>query len=233
MSIEKFSGQFKNEAKGVTILINSTIEQIKNAETLGVYVYLATKPDTWKIHYREIMRHFKIGKEKTYRLLNTLMELGLLTREEIKEKGRFKEYVYMLYLKPNCTEPPFPGFQEAVNQDAVNQDAYKEKNIQNKECSGANPTTTTDFDIFSLFEERGIPSPKGRNSYIDGIIAKAIDRLSYYGFTMESYLDYLTNECGQWVFEPHNDRVNDFFVILRPLNIDKGCNGKFEDRICQ
>jgi predicted DNA-binding transcriptional regulator len=231
MSIEKFSGQFKNEAKGVTILVNSTVEKLKDIEALGLYVYLSTKPDTWKIHYRDIMRHFNIGKDKAYRLLNTLMEEGLLSRTEVREKGRFKQYVYMLYIKPICTESPCPENPETVRPEGVKPETYKEKNIQNKECSGADPTTTTSFCVLEMFRAKQIPVPSTSNPYVDRVVARASEQLANHGFTLEGYLDYLTNECGQWVYEPHNGRVNDFFVILRPLNIEKGCNGKFEDRL--
>ena len=132
MTIEKFTGHFNNEANGVTILVNNTVQLLDNAAALGVYAYLLTKPDDWKIHPKEIMRHFKMGKDKAYALLNELIDAGLLTRTEIKEDGKFKGNLYCLYLKP-VELSPCPGKPDAVTPDEVNQDTYKEKKVLNKE----------------------------------------------------------------------------------------------------
>jgi len=186
MSIEKFTGQFKNEANGVTILINSTIEAIKDVEALGLYVYLCSKPDAWKIHYREIMRHFNIGKEKAYRLLNTLMDVNVLTRIEIREKGKFKEFLYMLYLRPVCAPTPFPDFPEAAKPEAVFQDAYITKNLKNKESittsEQSSPTVATfseitPVELVRVYEQELPDNPKVSYNPATGEIDPSIRRL--------------------------------------------------------
>jgi len=183
MSIEKFTGQFKNEANGVTVLINSTIQRITNAEALGLYVYLSSKPDDWKIHYKEIMAHFNIGRNKAYSLLESLMELGLLSRHEIREKGRFKEYLYMLYLKPNCTSSPCVNLRDAVNPHAVNQHTYKEKKLQSKEYTNTSEHSspaagilqdTTPLELASIFAQELPDTPQP----VVNVITKAIDQKS-------------------------------------------------------
>jgi predicted transcriptional regulator len=229
MSIEKFSGQFNNEANGVTISINSTIQSITDIDALGLYIYLSSKPDTWKIHYKDIMRHFNIGEEKAYRLMNVLLSAGLLIRTEVREKGRFKEYLYTLYLKPNCTSQPLHENQGAVNPGAENQGTYKTKIKQNKEGSGVQPHHAP---IFDLFIDRNIPCPKDVTDYNIGILKDANNLLEIYGFDLEGYLDYLVNECAQWVFEPYDDgKVNGFYILLRPMIIKNACSGKYEDRL--
>ncbi len=72
MSIEKFSGQFKNESRGCTVLVNSTIQSIKEFDVLGLYVYLCSKPESWAPNVQEIMNHTGYSKQKTYRLINKL-----------------------------------------------------------------------------------------------------------------------------------------------------------------
>ena len=144
MSIEKFIGSFEKEDLGCTIIVNETIRYISDPAVLGVYCYLLTKPITWDINALEIMRHFKMSKDKTYRILNDLMDLFLLSRTEIRMKGRFIKFHYKLHLKPYApwTAPennrldsqPFPE-----KQDTVNQDAYKTKILEIKD------TTTSEF----------------------------------------------------------------------------------------
>ena len=146
MSIEKFTGQFKNEARGCTVVINSTIQAITKFDVLGLYVYLCSKPETWAPNAKELMRHTGYSKEKIYRLIKDLMATGLMTVCEKREKGRFAHYEYTVHLHPVSPRPenqdtvdlspalfdavsPCPGFT-----DAVNQDAYKEKkDLEKKE----------------------------------------------------------------------------------------------------
>lgn len=140
MSIEKFTGQFKNEARGCTVVINSTIQAITKFDVLGLYVYLCSKPETWAPNAKELMRHTGYSKDKIYRLINDLMATGLMTVCEKRENGRFAHYEYTVHLHPiprpenqealnpsPCPDLPYPDFP-----DAVNKDAYKEKKEQEK-----------------------------------------------------------------------------------------------------
>lgn len=100
-NIEKFSGRMDKEDSGCTIIVNETIQGIKDLEVCGLYVYLCSRPPNWVICVQEIRNHSGLGKNKVYQLLNKLIELRLLKRtQEKNEKGVFNPFSYRLFLKP-------------------------------------------------------------------------------------------------------------------------------------
>lgn len=106
MSIEKFEGDFRKEESGVLVLPISTIQSIRNADVLGYWVYLASKPNTWSPNLKELMVHFGHGQHKTRAVLNTLVEHGLMSVTQTKRKGKFHRNQYLLHLRPKI-EPRY------------------------------------------------------------------------------------------------------------------------------
>lgn len=154
-TIEKFTGSFSAQKGGCTIVVNSTINSITNPVALAIYCYLMCKPDTWQLNVKQLSTHFKSGRNTIYKCLTLLMEMKLLTREDIREKGQFSKSHYMLYEKPiPCTESqeniekpqclqgisPCPSTRDTVSRDTATRHTYKTKNIKNKESK---KTTTT------------------------------------------------------------------------------------------
>lgn len=135
MSIEKFNGKFTKEDLGVTQIPTKTLQQIKNIDALGVYVYLASKPDNWNINPKEIRDHFNIGKNKTYKILNYLIATGYLIATEIREKGKFVGVEYFLLLRPIDTttidDKPCPQKPDTEKRGPENGDYTKHREIQN------------------------------------------------------------------------------------------------------
>lgn len=131
-NIEKFSGSFENEQSGCSIFINETVNLISKMQAGGLYLYLMCRPKNWRLNQKQLAEHFKCNKETIYKYLSLLQEIGLLTRTEIREKGKFSKYHYKLHLHPQpvdnkgispYTEKPY----------AVISDTYKTKNIKNKD----------------------------------------------------------------------------------------------------
>lgn len=99
--IQKFKGDLSEVDGGGTILFTKIIQLIQDSNTLGVYCYLASKPDEWEINPKEIINHFSnLGRDKVYQILSDLCRLRLVVRKEIRSKGKFVEFVYYLYLAP-------------------------------------------------------------------------------------------------------------------------------------
>jgi hypothetical protein len=140
MSIEKFTGSFEKEESGCTIIINQTIQSIKDCAVLGVYVHLLSRPPGWNINAKNLIDHFGSSKKKIYGILNKLIEMRLLHRWQSKENGKFKKYHYTLFLKPydQLEFLPRPLFA-----DTVNGDTYKtKKDLQNKDNTISVPSET-------------------------------------------------------------------------------------------
>lgn len=142
MAIEKFTGEFVNNTKGFTTLLTKVVQSITEFDVLGLYVYLCSLPETWQPNAKHLMKHTGYSKDKIYRLLNRLEELGLMTAQEIRDKGRFSIYRYTVHLDFQilpCPEnqdtgiSPCPEKPDTEKPDTENQDAYKIKRVENKD----------------------------------------------------------------------------------------------------
>lgn len=140
MSIEKFHGTFSKEDGGVTIAMSKTIQAIKDFSTLGLYIYLCSKPHTWAPNVKELMRQGGCGRDKVYRMLNDLIGIGLIGVKTERDQGKYSKTHYTVYLHlPSATPEPCPEDQEMddlplpENPDTANQHAYKEKKEKNKD----------------------------------------------------------------------------------------------------
>jgi hypothetical protein len=147
VNIEKFTGSFSKEDGGCTTIINSTINAIHDGFSCGVYTYLLCRPPNWDLNPKQLASHYDCNKDKIYKTLILLQEMGLLTREDIREKGKFIKFHYIIHLHPKASVKsqlnkgfsPVPEKPELEKPDMVFPDTYKTKNIQNKD----NKKTTT------------------------------------------------------------------------------------------
>lgn len=237
-NIEKFSGEFEKEELGVSILVNETINVIKDVDVLGVYCFLASRPPTWNINPKHLMTHFNCGKNKIYRLLNELIDLNLLEKKRIMEDGRFVRFSYHLWLKNrvNIEEKQCPQKQDAEKQDAENRDTYKTKNNTNK----INITTTIK-SIVAIYHEMLPECPAIRvvDSRLDKQLRAMIKRWPEYqadgeAFSIDSFKNYLTvlKTHYSWIVQPYttqegNTRQNNLRTLTRESTISRIVNGEF------
>lgn len=130
-NIEKYNSLLMKDTP-FTILLNDVIQKIQDLELLGLYTYLASLPSEWVINKEHLKKHFNIGTKKIESLFRKLIHIGLLIKEDYREKGRFLGVNYRLCL----------GFhRSAENGATVNGATVKEvhinniynKNINNKE----------------------------------------------------------------------------------------------------
>lgn len=67
-----------------------------SAQAKGVACYLFSRPDGWHFNYIEIASHFKNSEDTIRKLLKELEDAGYLTREKIREGGKFARVEYRL-----------------------------------------------------------------------------------------------------------------------------------------
>jgi hypothetical protein len=149
--IEKFAGSVSKEDGGFTTLINSSLRSIPDGFAAGVYAYLLCLPPNWELHPAQIANHYNCNKAKIYNALLLLRKLGLLTREDIREKGKFVKFHYTVHLRTKCEKSQLDkGFSpvlkkpELVKPELINQDTYKIKNIKNKDNKKTTTTVKTE-----------------------------------------------------------------------------------------
>lgn len=237
-NIEKFSGEFEKEELGVSILLNETINMIKDRALLGVYCYLASRPPRWRIKVKQLQDHFECSKDTIYKLLKKLIDLNLLSCKEIKKKGKFIDYRYSLHLKPleNKGFQPCPKKPDTEFPDTEKPDAYKTKKITNKEN-----ITTTIKSIVSIYHEMLPECPAIRviDSRLDKQLRAMIKRWPEYqadgeAFSIDSFKNYLTvlKTHYSWIVQPYttqegNTRQNNLRTLTRESTISRIVNGEF------
>jgi hypothetical protein len=90
--------------KNFTVIDNRILrdDRLKGEET-GLLVRLLSRPPRWKIIIAIVMREMGWGRDKTYRLLNRLIDLGYVHRDQERDNvsGSFGEVVYSVFAEPS------------------------------------------------------------------------------------------------------------------------------------
>lgn len=143
----------KHCRSGWTNLQNKTIDAIKDPATLGVYVYLASKPEDWTISETNLRNRFGKGRDFIRARLADLKQIGLLKTHAIKDnKGRVTRWETVLYNEiqntgfQECasdvqiTENPESGKPRHLEKPPTTKERYKQKKESKKEISSYSAT---------------------------------------------------------------------------------------------
>jgi hypothetical protein len=107
--------------KNFTHLGNEVFKSNLSPESLGVLCYILHLPDDWILRKKQLMSHFKIGRDKIDRIFKELGAAGYLA-ELIKlrgENGKFEGVNYIIYDKPMVKDgQPEVGSPQAVLPEA-------------------------------------------------------------------------------------------------------------------
>ena len=98
-----------------------------DADCLAVLLYLLSKPSNWMVKPSNIQNRFKYGKDKTYRIINKLIQRSYIKREEQREVGQYASFTYYVY------DSPFPCLSDTAKSDTANKDTTKYLKILSKE----------------------------------------------------------------------------------------------------
>lgn len=143
MAIEKNTPNYLiHEQLPFTTVVNDTINSIKDCASLGIYIYLASKPDNWVICIQQLMNHFGKGRDFITSKLKNLRDLKALEVMAIRdEKGKFvrRETILRRTLKPTLLKTP------SVDNPDCGETGTNNTRVLEKEKR----TTTTSTSIFS------------------------------------------------------------------------------------
>lgn len=160
--IEKNTPQvLKKLGLSFTTLINQTMEMISDPATLGIYVYLSSKPDGWVIREQELMKRFNKGRDYIRARISELKHIGLMESISTRnEKGQIIGWTTILH--NHITENPSYGHQITENPAAGNPThvvdpthinkrdlEIKEKDINT--CASLSESTIVDLFFFDWF----------------------------------------------------------------------------------
>lgn len=88
----------KKSVLGITTVPNQSINDIDDLGALGVYLYLLSQPDKRDLNATRIAEHFKCAKNRIYRMMSYLTRAGFVSKENIRQEGRFAETTYNVHL---------------------------------------------------------------------------------------------------------------------------------------
>lgn len=142
--IEKFyDSALRKEDTPFTQIYNFVVQNLLNHEALVIWIYLQTKPPSWKVNRNELLTHFvDIGRDKLEKCLAVLKSVGLIEIYSIREGGKIVGWE--TYVKCGI------GCEEKINKYKIEYLQAKEqkKNKKNNACqipetqgSGVHQTT--------------------------------------------------------------------------------------------
>ena len=167
-------------------VIPSYIFRQKNISSgaTGLYCWLFSHNSEFKISTEFIVSHFKDGRDSINNRIKELISFGYLIRQEVRVKGKFAGYNYILNDKPK-TDKPKTGKPQTEKPYTDNpQQSNINNNISYNIKSNINKSNSVKYDfsknsiesyphILSLFPKRF--QPKNRKQKIDWL--SVIDKL--------------------------------------------------------
>lgn len=144
------------------VIIPAAIFRHKNisAAATGLYCWLFSHDEKQEITFSFIMAHFKNGRDALQTCIKELTSDGFMIREQVRVKGKFKGYNYILNDKSKPDKPlsekPLP---ENHQQSNINNNTYK-SNIKTN-AKNYDKIVTDAFDYFvELFPIKNRPTTK-------------------------------------------------------------------------
>lgn len=94
-----------DKTKDYTVIANHALNDNRlSLKAKGLWAFIMTKPDTWKVNYRGLQSQLKEGKSAILSSMKELEEAGYLKRGSIRNKdGTYQQGDATLYEKP-CAE---------------------------------------------------------------------------------------------------------------------------------
>jgi len=111
----------RERADNFAIIPNHVAEDMRlSFEARGVLCYLLAKPDDWRINAADIQRQGGFGRDKCYRIIKELRDVGYLVLRFLRdEKGRTCGQEYILHDVAQIQNEPFPEKPDTAEPDTA------------------------------------------------------------------------------------------------------------------
>jgi len=193
MSVEKITPNYLKKSGfdlPYTIILNETIDLIPDNSAMGVYLYLARKPENWVIQEKDLMNRFSKGRDHIRACLAILKKTALYKKESIRdEQGHITHWESTLYAQ--VTENPSYGGVNHIPENPTSGKTHlldnpthtKERGLKKKElntngepCSPAVgiSQSITPLELATVFAEELPDSPQP----VIHAVTKALDSQS-------------------------------------------------------
>ena len=85
--------------RNYTICPNEIFDAGLKPDAIGILAYLISRPDDWNVSLRMLSKHRQIGRDKTQRIINDLIDAGYVKRKRVRdpETNQFVGIEYVVY----------------------------------------------------------------------------------------------------------------------------------------
>ncbi len=186
--------RIKNKTDNFTIVANEIFQRSDvSARAKGIYAYIMTLPDDWKLYKSELYKHFSEGITAIDTAFKELEELGYITKERVKgEGGKFSGWDYTIKESVEKTDPmenrlsvkPKSGNQQLLSTNSSQStDKQKTDNIYSEVSE----------EIISYLNEKTSSRFKATKAH-KGFINERLKE----GFTKEDFFTVIDNKVATW-----------------------------------
>lgn len=212
MSIQKNTPNLlKKLGLPFSIIINQTMNLIKDPAALGIYMYLISKPEDWDIQETDLMRRFNKGRDFIRGRLKELKDVGLLkTTSTRNDKGHIIGWTTMLYshlpIEASTEDNPNPTSQTKIkNEKKIKETPQPNNQITENPESGEN----------QILDKP--PYTNNRLSLVKKETTTTKQEVVVVSETIDQDLIELRNECM-----PNDEREPEEFVKQCKWHLDSG-----------
>lgn len=151
----------------------------------GILVYLIGKPNDWKVRIADLISKSSDGRDSVYSGLEELVSYGYMTRQEVREKGKFMGLDYTVYETPVTpdTEEPHTENPDTAKRDTENPPhtniEYTNKDLTNKEKTNKKGEVASprgeEVKTFNLESKKKSAIPDGTRGAARTLPQQAVD----------------------------------------------------------
>lgn len=247
--VEKLQPRLYKESLGFTQLLNETLNAIDDAEVLGIYCYLASKPEEWEISKTQLRNHFKIGINKMDNIFTKLRTLGLLEMIPVKnEQGQVSHWDYFLKMRITKFQETTPmkimPMESRVmeNTPPINKEYINKELKNNISESGDSPAVDlNDFvsQVVDVYHDK-LPEMPQIKIITDEVkraiktLIKEWPKIKGMDLTLSNIARYFEGrrELTPWILEPYKTKQGNLkrsrlINLIRIDNVRKFYNGDY------
>lgn len=207
----------KRASEFVTLDKTAIYDSELSFKAKGILLYLLSRPDDWQIYESEIVKHCSDGRDSVRTGLKELEEKHYIIRTRKRdEKGRLKEYEYIVYERPhhiglsNVGKTNI-GLSNVGKPDTTNNNTTNNKSTNNDDNNILPDSKESDNTASKVIEYLNAKANKrfretpGNLKFINGRIKD--------GFELDDFKKVIDSKVSQWL---DDSKMNEY---LRPKTL--------------
>ncbi|WP_426443895.1 conserved phage C-terminal domain-containing protein [Staphylococcus xylosus] len=228
---------FKESGSFVTVHKDFIHDDNLSWKAKGILLYLLSRPDDWQVYETEIVKHSSDGLSGLKSGIKELEQVGYIQRNRKRDdKGRLKEYEYLVYEQPNHIRfsnvgktnvgnsyigKTYVGESHTTNNNSTNNDLTNNNNTNNDSNTSATDVTRERFEEWWKLYDKKLDKKKAFSLFKSALKEHSYETIM--NGTRE-YLKTITNKQYQKypkTFLSQESYLNDFKEEVQPSGQDQ------------